>query len=97
VFDGARNKAAKLALLSQSDHVICLNETNLSESDTSLLAKYNLGPLAKIKALGNISFKNGRRTVPRVNGKIVDRKRKEFGTAIISKLWGGVKVQLLRP
>ena len=54
-------KRTKLEILAKNDHIVCLNETNYKESDTTLLTSSGLGKIACIKSLDNISFKNGKR------------------------------------
>ena len=78
-------KRSKLRTLTKHDHLICLNETNLSQNDSILLTDSGLGNTAVIKALDNISFNRGKRTVPTRNGQ-ASRKHHGYGTAIISKL-----------
>ena len=77
-----------LEILTGDEHLICLNETNLSESDTTLL---KLGNSCLIRSLDNITYKKGERVQPTktVNGEqIICRKRSGYGTAIIEKLSG---------
>ena len=62
-------KRSKLRTLTKHDHLICLNETNLSQNDSILLTDSGLGNTAVIKALDNISFNRGKRTVPTRNGQ----------------------------
>ena len=78
-------KMEKLKLLSQQDHLLCLNELNYKEIDTSLLVNSGLGSLACIKSLDTITFKKGKR-INTVN----KTKKKGYGTAIVSKLTEGI-------
>ena len=80
--DGIRSKWNDLAALSQSDHVLCLNELNLSACDSSLLTSKLAGEgTACIKALDRTSYDRKGRKVT-----IARKKRKGYGTAIVSKI-----------
>ena len=76
-------KLTRLSKLSTSDHLICLNETNLSETDSVLLVKAGLGEICTMKSLDHVTYKNGKRAQPTKNGAPC-RKRSGFGTAMIS-------------
>ena len=84
-------KANRLKMLTQEDHIICLNETNYKESDATLFTQAGLGHMAVVKSLDNVSFKRGKRVVPTRRG-IQCTKQKSYGTAIVSRLTNGVKL-----
>ena len=81
------SKRTRLAAMTQSDHIICLNETNYSENDTLLLTKSGLGDIAKIKSLDHIAYKKGnvRRQQLMVNdlGNVVATARLSFADYLI--------------
>ena len=100
--DGIRAKWSQLRSVSQHDHILCLNELNLAQSDTSLLtAKYDLGDTASIKSLDRVTYnKKGLRTPPKkkvsINGRdawVPCTKKKGFGTAIVSKIPNLTRIQ----
>ena len=80
--DGIRSKWNDLAALSASDHLLCLNELNLSAHDSPLLAS-KLGPngIACINALDYTSYDRKGKKV-----KTKRKKKKGYGTAILSKI-----------
>ena len=86
--NGIKNKWNDIIAVSQSDHILCFNELNLSESDTALLStKICPGVPCRIKALDRLSYdKKGNRK------NLKNRKKKGFGTAIISKLSDSSKI-----
>ena len=87
-------KAARLREISRNDHMLLLNETNYEEKDASLLIANGLGKICAVRALDDVTFKNGNRIKPTKkvkmsNGefKLVEcRKKSGFGSAIVSKL-----------
>ena len=77
--DGIRSKWNDLVALSQSDHVLCLNELNLSACDSSLLtSKLAREGTACIKALDRTSYDRKGRKVT-----IARKKRKGYRAAIV--------------
>ena len=62
-------KRLKLKTLTKNDHLICLNETNLSSHDAMLLTQCGLGSTAVIKSLDDVTFVRGRRAPPNRKGK----------------------------
>ena len=85
----SRQKLDRLSILSENDHMICLNETNYRENDCALLTQAGLGELCAIKSLNKITYKNGEPVEPskKVGKKRVkSTKRSGFGTAMTSKL-----------
>ena len=53
------NKAARLREISRNDHMLLLNETNYEEKDASLLIANGLGKICAVRALDDVTFKNG--------------------------------------
>ena len=78
-----------LQLLTTNEHLVCLNELNIGENDTSLLSKIGN---SVIKSLDEVTFKDGNRVQPTKtmpDGTIVTcRKRSGYGTAVIENLPG---------
>lgn len=80
--NGIRTKWHDLAVLSANDHLICLNEMNLSSHDSSLLtSKLCTTGSACISALDYTSYDRKGKKV-----KTKKKKKKGYGTAILSKI-----------
>ena len=64
--DGLGNgpKMGQLKETTRNDHMLLLNETNYGEKDAQLLTANGLGCIAAIRALDNVTFKNGKRVEP---------------------------------
>ena len=84
--DGLRNKAKKLKILSANDHIICMNETNLVDTDSSLISQLGLGDTVVSKSLHNYTFKKGRRVLLNKGKNCSKHKKKGFGTTICSRI-----------
>ena len=63
---------------SVSDDVICLNETNLKDTDRQILIGEKIGDECMINSLHNVTFDKGRRVKSR-------SKRSGFGTALLTR------------
>ena len=86
--NGNRIKWDQFAALSSSDHVLCINELNLSKTDCSLLtSKLAEGSSAKISALDHLSYDRQGKKV-----KTKRKKKKGYGTAILSKISGSTEI-----
>jgi len=95
--DGLSNqKLDRLKIISENDHILCLNETNFSETDCKLLINSGLGEICTIKSCDDITYKNGKPVTPtkKVNGLTCKtRKRSGYGTAMVSKITAGVQIE----
>ena len=83
------SKVRKLQNLTQGDHMLLLNETNLSETDTKLLTHNGkLGDLAIIRALDEFTFVKGKRVAIKTLAKTrkLKHKSKGYGSAIVTRL-----------
>ena len=50
-------KINRLKILTENDHIVCLNETNFSENECIILTNSGLGDIASIKSCDNITYK----------------------------------------
>merc|ERR1712071_485249 len=57
-------KINRLNILTENDHMLCLNETNFTENECIILTNSGLGDIASIKSCDNITYKNGKPVEP---------------------------------
>ena len=77
--DGLSNqKLDRLKIISENDHILCLNETNFAEIDCKLLVNSGLGEICTIKSCDSITYKNGEPVTPtkKVKGKTCKTRKK---------------------
>ena len=78
------DKLSQLARLAKHDHLLCINETNLLPSNSSLLVKGGLGDVCRIKALSETSYPKEMRIHSQHNGRR-SRKKSGLGTSMVSR------------
>ena len=82
-------------MLTENDHLLCLNETNFTENDCIILTNSGLGDIASIKSCDNITYKNGKPVEPshkKGKKRTKCRKKSGFGSAMVSKISKGVEM-----